>query len=84
MKLSDLVELAKAGYKFAEVKELLEYVETSPAVQEQAPGITPADVPEHIPEDPKPEPEPKAETTGKEQTVNTNEEETSALDKFFD
>lgn len=57
MKLSDLVELAKAGYKFSEIKELLEYVETSPAVQEAAP-ITPDDVPEHIEEkvqDPQPQ-----------------------------
>lgn len=50
MKLTDLVELAKAGYSFKEIKELLEYVETSPAVQEAAP-ITPEQVPEtHIEE----------------------------------
>lgn len=47
MKLSDLVELAKAGYSFSQVKELLEYVETSPAVQEAAP-ITPEEVDNHI------------------------------------
>lgn len=47
MKLSDLVELAKAGYSFSQVKELLEYVETSPSVQEAAP-IAPEQVPEHI------------------------------------
>ena len=61
MKLSDLVELAKAGYKFSEIKELLEYVETSPAVQEAAP-ITPDQVPEHIEEQvqvPQPQPEVK-------------------------
>lgn len=61
MKLSDLVELAKAGYKFSEIKELLEYVETSPAVQEAAP-ITPEQVPEHIEEKvqmPQPQPEVK-------------------------
>lgn len=56
MKLSDLVELAKAGYKFSEIKELLEYVETSPAVQEATP-ITPEEVPEHI----EAKPEPKVE-----------------------
>lgn len=44
MKLTDLVELAKAGYSFKEIKELLEYVETSPAVQEAAP-VTPNEVP---------------------------------------
>lgn len=62
MKLSDLVELAKAGYKFSEIKELLEYVETSPAVQEAAP-ITPEQVPEHIEEKvqmPQPQPEVKS------------------------
>lgn len=62
MKLSDLVELAKAGYKFSEIKELLEYVETSPAVQEAAP-ITPEQVPEHIEEKvqmPQPQPEAKS------------------------
>lgn len=61
MKLSDLVELAKAGYKFSEIKELLEYVETSPAVQEAAP-ITPDEVPAHIEEQvqvPQPQPEVK-------------------------
>lgn len=62
MKLSDLVELAKAGYKFQEIKELLEYVETSPAVQEAAP-VTPAEVPViHIEEQvqtPQPQPEVK-------------------------
>lgn len=45
MKLSDIVELAKAGYKPSDVLKLLEYVETSPAVQEAAP-VTPEVVPE--------------------------------------
>lgn len=49
MKLQDLIDLAKAGYSFREVKELLEYVETSPAVHEAAP-ITPDQVPDHIEE----------------------------------
>lgn len=34
MKLSDIIELAKAGYTPKDVKMLLEYVETSPKVQE--------------------------------------------------
>lgn len=34
MKLSDIIELAKAGYTPKDVKMLLEYVETSPAVKE--------------------------------------------------
>lgn len=45
MKLSDLIDLAKAGYKPADIFKLLEYVETSPAVQEAAPDITPDDLP---------------------------------------
>lgn len=44
MKISDIVELAKAGYKPKDVLTLLEYVENSPKVQEAAP-ITPDDVP---------------------------------------
>lgn len=34
MNISDLVALAKAGYSPKQVKELLEMVETSPAVKE--------------------------------------------------
>lgn len=49
MKLTDLVELAKAGYSFSQIKELLEYVETSPAVMEAAP-INPDEVNKHIEE----------------------------------
>ena len=45
MKLSDIVELAKAGYKPADIFKLLEYVENSPAIKEAAPDITPDDVP---------------------------------------
>lgn len=34
MKIADIVALAKAGYSPKQVKELLEMVETSPAVKE--------------------------------------------------
>ena len=53
MKLSDLVDLARAGYKPADIFKLLEYVETSSAVQEAAPDITPDDLPkpEELPAD---------------------------------
>lgn len=34
MKLQDILDLARAGYKFKEVKELLEWVETNPTIQE--------------------------------------------------
>ena len=54
MKLEDIIALAKNGYSYKQVKELLEYVETSPAVQE-SPAITPDDV-EH--KQPAPEAEP--------------------------
>lgn len=54
MKISDIVELAKAGYKPKDVLTLLEYVENSPKVQEAAP-ITPDDVPKDTP-DPTPAP----------------------------
>lgn len=54
MKISDIVELAKAGYKPKDVLTLLEYVENSPKVQEAAP-ITPDDVPKDTP-DPTPVP----------------------------
>ena len=55
MKLEDIIALAKNGYSYKQVKELLEYVETSPAVQE-SPAITPDDV-EH-----KQQPVPEAES----------------------
>lgn len=54
MKISDIVELAKAGYKPKDVLTLLEYVENSPKVAEAAP-ITPDDVPKDTP-DPTPAP----------------------------
>ena len=44
MKISDIVELAKAGYKPKDVLTLLEYVETSPKVAEAA-TTTPDNVP---------------------------------------
>lgn len=59
MIFSDIVALAKAGYSPKQVKELLEMVETSPAVKE----ADPKDVVDKK-EDPKPEvnkEEPKAE-----------------------
>lgn len=34
MKISDIVELAKAGYKPSDVLKLLEYVETDPAAKD--------------------------------------------------
>lgn len=49
MKISDIVELAKAGYKPKDVLTLLEYVENSPKVQEAAP-ITPDEVPNNTPD----------------------------------
>ena len=76
MKMQDIVALAKAGYKPADVLKLLEYVETSPKVQEAAPDIKPEDVPSDTP-DPEPEPE-----KVKEQEETKNEE--SVLDKLFD
>ena len=59
MKIADIVELAKAGYKPSDVLKLLEYVENSPAVAEAAP-ITPDDVPKDTP-DPTPAPAPAEE-----------------------
>lgn len=77
MKMGDIVALAKAGYKPADVLKLLEYVETSPKVQEAAPDKTPDDVPNDTP-DPEPEPEKVEE---KEEETNDNE---SVLDKLFE
>lgn len=77
MKMADIVALAKAGYKPADVLKLLEYVETSPKVQEAAPDKTPDDVPNDTP-DPEPEPEKVEE---KEEETNNDE---SILDKLFD
>lgn len=77
MKMGDIVALAKAGYKPADVLKLLEYVETSPEVQKAASDITPDDVPNDTPE-PDPEPEKVEE---KEEETNNNE---SVLDKLFD
>ena len=77
MKMADIVALAKAGYKPADVLKLLEYVETSPKVQEAAPDIKPEDVPNDTP-DPEPEPEKVEE---KEEETNNDE---SILDKLFD
>ena len=76
MKMQDIVALAKAGYKPADVLKLLEYVETSPEVQKAASDITPDIVPEDTPE---PEPEPEKV----EKKVETKNEE-SVLDKLFD
>lgn len=59
MKISDIVELAKAGYKPKDVLTLLEYVENSPKVAEAAP-LTPDDVPKDTP-DPTPAPAPAEE-----------------------
>lgn len=59
MKISDIVELAKAGYKPKDVLTLLEYVETSPKVVEAAP-TTPDIVPKDTP-DPAPAATPKVE-----------------------
>lgn len=78
MKMSDIVSLAKAGYKPADVLKLLEYVETSPEVQKAASDITPDDVPKDTP-DPDPEPEKKVEE--KEEETDNDE---SVLDKLFD
>lgn len=78
MKLADIIELAKAGYSYKQVKELLEYVETSPAVQEAAPDITPDVVPVDTPAA---EPEP-VKVEAKEEIKET--ENTSTLDKLFD
>lgn len=49
MKISDIVELAKAGYKPKDVLTLLEYVETSPKVAEAA-STTPDSVPKDTPD----------------------------------
>lgn len=76
MKISDVIELAKAGYKPADVFKLLEYVENSPAVKEAAPDIKPEDVPDNTPE-PTPEPEVKPE-------VKEVDTDGSVLDKLFD
>ena len=53
MKLSDIIDLARAGYKPADIFKLLEYVESSPAVKDAAPDITPDDLPkpEELPAD---------------------------------
>lgn len=59
MKISDIVELAKAGYKPKDVLTLLEYVENSPKVTEAA-LITPDDIPKDTPE-PTPAPAPAEE-----------------------
>lgn len=77
MKMGDIVALAKAGYKPADVLKLLEYVETSPEVQKAASDITPDDVPKDTPE-PEPEPEKVEE---KEEETNNDE---SVLDKLFE
>ena len=61
MKISDIVELAKAGYKPKDVLTLLEYVENSPKVQEAAP-ITPDEVPKDTPAEP---PVPPSDEDGK-------------------
>lgn len=74
MKIQDIVELAKAGYKPADVLKLLEYVETSPAVQEAAPDLKPDDVPEHIEV-----PEPQIEESKQVETENV-----SVLEKLFE
>lgn len=76
MKISDVIELAKAGYKPADVFKLLEYVEHSPAVKEAAPDIKPEDVPDNTPE-PTPEPEVKPE-------VKEVDTDGSVLDKLFE
>ena len=49
MKISDIVELAKAGYKPKDVLTLLEYVENSPKVVEAA-KTTPDDIPKDTPD----------------------------------
>ena len=54
MKFEDIVALAKAGYSPKQVKEFLEYVETSPKVQE-APAPTAEDV-KNIEVTPEPQP----------------------------
>ena len=59
MKISDIVELAKAGYKPKDVLTLLEYVETSPKVADAAP-LSPDDVHKDTP-DPAPAATPKVE-----------------------
>lgn len=55
MKLSDIIDLAKAGYKPADIFKLLEYVENSPAVKDAAPEDLPAPddlpAPEELPAD---------------------------------
>lgn len=63
MNLSDIVALAKAGYTPKQVKELLEMVETSPAVKEakvedvvdkkeKEPEVKPEEKPEAKTDDP--------------------------------
>lgn len=59
MKISDIVELAKAGYKPKDVLTLLEYVENSPKVVDAAP-LSKDDVPKDTP-DPAPAATPKVE-----------------------
>lgn len=49
MKITDIVELAKAGYKPKDVLTLLEYVENSPKVAEAEP-TTPDEIPTNTPE----------------------------------
>lgn len=61
MILSDIVALAKAGYSPKQVKELLEMVETSPAIKE-AKVEDVVDKKEKEPEVKKPEVEPKVDT----------------------
>ena len=61
MILSDIVALAKAGYSPKQVKELLEMVETAPAIKE-AKVEDVVDKKEKEPEVKKPEVEPKVDT----------------------
>ena len=64
MKIDDIITLAKAGYTPKQVKELLEWVETSPKVQEAA--NVPTEV-NNITEPKALENVPDISTTGKEQ-----------------
>lgn len=74
MKISDIVDLAKAGYKPADVFKLLELVETSPKVQEAAP--------EDLPDAKQIKEEPKALENVPE--INTKEQETDEDKEILD
>jgi len=79
MKIADIIELAKAGYKPADVFKLLEMVETSPTLQEAAPEKI--EEAKHI-DDTKDVEEVPEIKTGDDKPAMPSAEET--LDKLFD